>query len=514
MKIFFIKNDIEGTALLDSVPKQKAENIEEKEKGGFYQLLLQQTHQNELKTNHIEKQNHQNQNKQQETQKALSETEKETEENQKKQNRKKTIHEPNELKEKTIQDYLSEAKDNSIPKNNHKNEKEKIEKKLDFIPIERTEKKLQNQKEQKSQQIEEIKKNEPSTEGKIFEKEQNVFGIRASLLNDEFKIKISASVDFQKKELEHQEKQIKENTLWQLLSLHKEKKETKQEKLTTKELIDEMSKKEMLVSERQEKSNPRKPIESNEITSAQKDNNQLNVWSKENSILSDKIQITTKPKELETKTLPKEEIRDKFYAEKNPQQSEILTNPKSEIRDVIDKKFVSLDQSLKEALEELISKAKVQVGKNEFTAQIRMNPAIFGYMSVNIKYENGHLVLRLLVDNQAVFQKLNDSVEMLKNEFQKHGIYLEQIQIRMKEPMLSNSNMQDSMNLFYDTQENFQSPSHHNPYLGDHERERFSYQKENFQSNQELKIQKNKEERTEDYNLMTLNTHHNIELWG
>jgi len=91
-----------------------------------------------------------------------------------------------------------------------------------------------------------------------------------------------------------------------------------------------------------------------------------------------------------------------------------------------------LQESIKSALEEIISKAKIQLGKDHFNAQIRLNPAIFGFMSVDMQYDNGSIVLKILVDNREVYKKLQDNTESIKFEFAKQGINVDNLEIKFK----------------------------------------------------------------------------------
>jgi len=104
-----------------------------------------------------------------------------------------------------------------------------------------------------------------------------------------------------------------------------------------------------------------------------------------------------------------------------------------------------LQESIKSALEEIISKAKIQLGKDHFNAQIRLNPAIFGFMSVDMRYENGSMILKILVDNQEVFKKLQDNSESIKFEFAKQGINVDNLEIKFKETeSFANRNFQEN----------------------------------------------------------------------
>jgi flagellar hook-length control protein FliK len=71
--------------------------------------------------------------------------------------------------------------------------------------------------------------------------------------------------------------------------------------------------------------------------------------------------------------------------------------------------------------------------------------AIFGFMSVDMRYENGSMILKILVDNQEVFKKLQDNSESIKFEFAKQGINLDNLEIKFKETeSFANRNFQEN----------------------------------------------------------------------
>lgn len=164
-----------------------------------------------------------------------------------------------------------------------------------------------------------------------------------------------------------------------------------------------------------------------------------------------------------------------------------------------------LDKSIREAFEELIQKAKINVGKENFSAQIRLNPAIFGYMSLDMKLENQSLVIKVLVDNQEVYKRLQENIDSLKNELIKNGIQLEQFHIKIKDTQLSNQNdlqFSDTFSNFKNQQNNFS----------------FENSKNTYQVLEESKI--NTEENIQDHSLtMQEESHPNfydskINVWG
>lgn len=166
----------------------------------------------------------------------------------------------------------------------------------------------------------------------------------------------------------------------------------------------------------------------------------------------------------------KQEVPSSFYTDlsqkQNKKQLEITSQKDAQIKNFIEQNFSfphrinsrisenpiqnPADKSIREALEELIQKAKINIGKESFSAQIRLNPAIFGYMSLDMKFENQSLILKILVDNQEIYKGLQKNLDSLKNEFIKNGIPLDQLQIRIKDMQLSNQNDFQFSNLFSD----------------------------------------------------------------
>ncbi|MFN3605091.1 MAG: flagellar hook-length control protein FliK [Leptonema sp. (in: bacteria)] len=131
---------------------------------------------------------------------------------------------------------------------------------------------------------------------------------------------------------------------------------------------------------------------------------------------------------------PKKEIEPKIQKE-NPFKNFIEQNfSNSKILEPKANSFKELfNSTIREALEELIQKAKIHIGKDQFNAQIRLNPSIFGFMSLDMKLENQNLIIKILVDNQDVYKKLQENLDALKNEFAKQGIQIEQLQVKLKE---------------------------------------------------------------------------------
>lgn len=168
-----------------------------------------------------------------------------------------------------------------------------------------------------------------------------------------------------------------------------------------------------------------------------------------------------------------------------------------------------LDKSITEGLEELIQKAKININKDQFSAQIRLNPAIFGYMSLDIKMENQSLVLKILVDNQEVYKRLQENLESLKNEFIKQGIQVEQFQVRMKETFLSNEH--ENKNLFeqFSHFENNQSHSHSKDY------ESYAFDLNIFSDQKEHNQIQSREKDLDSQEIVSYNFHHQkINVWG
>lgn len=129
----------------------------------------------------------------------------------------------------------------------------------------------------------------------------------------------------------------------------------------------------------------------------------------------------------------------------------------------------TLQKTIKDAIDEIISKAKIQIGNQQFSAQIRLNPSIFGFMSINMNYEQGSLVLKILVDNQDIYKKLQEGIDSIKNEFSKAGIQLETIQIKFKES--SNEQYDPQFSMMFDS--NSQGSNEKNSFIHHHERESF-----------------------------------------
>lgn len=165
-----------------------------------------------------------------------------------------------------------------------------------------------------------------------------------------------------------------------------------------------------------------------------------------------------------------------------------------------------LNESIKEAIEEMVSRAKIHLGKNEFSAQIRMNPSYFGFMSIDARFENQHLVLKILVDNPNVYQKLQEQIEVIKSEFFKEGILVDQVFIRFRDRETGASfPQQDSSGYFYTGTES-NHPEHHNPYLFDNEQSLFSFHGEREETPRQIE---------ESYELTVLNTTtRTLDLWG
>lgn len=169
-----------------------------------------------------------------------------------------------------------------------------------------------------------------------------------------------------------------------------------------------------------------------------------------------------------------------------------------------------LNKSIKEGLEELVQKAKINIiNKDQFSAQIRLNPAIFGYMSLDIKMENQSLILKILVDNQEVYKKLQENLEFFKNEFLKQGIQVDQFQIRMKENFFSNEHENKSLFEQFSNFENSQNHSHSQDY------ENFSFDLNSISNQKEIeKIQKI-ERNLDSSEVVSYNFYdQKINLWG
>ncbi len=105
-----------------------------------------------------------------------------------------------------------------------------------------------------------------------------------------------------------------------------------------------------------------------------------------------------------------------------------------------------LEKSISEGINELISRAKVQIGNNEFSAQIRLNPSYFGYLSMDMKVIDNQLVLKILVDNKEVYDKIMENMESLKNEFIRNGFQIENFTVKMKDNQFFHFSQQDFMN--------------------------------------------------------------------
>ncbi len=165
-----------------------------------------------------------------------------------------------------------------------------------------------------------------------------------------------------------------------------------------------------------------------------------------------------------------------------------------------------LSKSIKEALDEIISKARLQIGKDQFTAQIRLNPSIFGYMSVNINYENGSLVLKILVDNLDIYKKLQENLESIKFDFSKQGIQLDTLQVKFKES--ENSHLEYSNN--FDSGD-FQNSNHKNFYFEYSNNDKFII--ENKSSFGNVQENTNKSNNTIQGNSV-MNMHYSREFWG
>lgn len=129
----------------------------------------------------------------------------------------------------------------------------------------------------------------------------------------------------------------------------------------------------------------------------------------------------------------------------------------------------TLQKTIKDAIDEIISKAKIQIGNQQFSAQIRLNPSIFGFMSINMNYEQGSLILKILVDNQDIYKKLQEGIDSIKNEFSKAGIQLETIQIKFKES--SNEQYDPQFSMMFDS--NSQGSNEKNSFIHHHEGESF-----------------------------------------
>lgn len=239
--------------------------------------------------------------------------------------------------------------------------------------------------------------------------------------------------------------------------------------------------------------------------------------SNESNKISNKIDVYIKP-ELKIKEnlsknnhFEKKEFSDKsnlnpFFQEQIQTKHLIKDHLSQSIKD-------QLQDSIKDALEEIISKAKIQLGKNHFSAQIRLNPSIFGFMSVDMKYENGSIILKILVDNNDVFKKLQDNIESIKFEFAKQGISLDQLHVKFKESTNQFQQNQQDQNLMFDFQ-NSQKEHNNNYYFEEAKNDSIFLENEsNIQKNKKDLYNKSDKEYNYD-ELLSMNTNQRKEYWG
>ncbi|GIX40907.1 MAG: hypothetical protein KatS3mg129_0640 [Leptospiraceae bacterium] len=173
-----------------------------------------------------------------------------------------------------------------------------------------------------------------------------------------------------------------------------------------------------------------------------------------------------------------------------------------------------LQDAIKDALEEIISKAKIQLGKDHFSAQIRLNPSIFGFMSVDMRYENGSIILKILVDNNDVFKKLQDNIESIKSEFAKQGISLDQLHIKFKESANQFQQNQQDQNFMFDFQ-NSQKEQNNNYYFEQAKNDSIFIENETNIQKEKEDIYDKKPDKEYNYGeLLSMNTNQRKEYWG
>ncbi|MDH5656610.1 MAG: flagellar hook-length control protein FliK, partial [Spirochaetia bacterium] len=93
------------------------------------------------------------------------------------------------------------------------------------------------------------------------------------------------------------------------------------------------------------------------------------------------------------------------------------------------------DAKSQQSFNELVEKARMNFGSDgRSSASIRMNPAHFGRMTLNIEMQNNQLQAKLLVESSDAKKMIMDEIENLRQELRNHGIQVESISVKVKEP--------------------------------------------------------------------------------
>jgi hypothetical protein len=357
---------------------------------------------------------------------------------------------------------------------------------------------------------------EKNLQSKLFIKEdKNLVKLKSNLTEKFSDVKITASLlDYESKELkENQIKnfKVKNNSLDYILGNSKEKKDTKH-------LIEEFIPN--TKNQNLKKNSSSHFIEHN-IPNHK--NNAQNVSENLKINQTNKIELYVKP---ELKFKKEFHHQNNSYSDKNESKDKnslgnlwnqtIQTKNifKNEIHSTLNEK---LSQTIKEALEEIISKAKIQLGKDHFSAQIRLNPSIFGFMSVDMQYDNGSIILKILVDNQDVFKKLQENLESIKGEFTKQGLQLDQLQIKFKEASEFNQN-QENANFMLDFKNSEENQSNKNFYFEENQNDFEIVQSSTDSLKQDIlkydEYEKQMEIEDTTYHKLSMNFNSKKQYWG
>ena len=100
----------------------------------------------------------------------------------------------------------------------------------------------------------------------------------------------------------------------------------------------------------------------------------------------------------------------------------------------------------KKLFNDLVQKAKVNLRSDGSSmASIRMRPAEIGRMTLNLELVKNQIQAKILVDSQMAKNLLIEEMQNLQSEFQRQGLQIENLSIRVRESVASQFSFEESL---------------------------------------------------------------------